>query len=103
MKIGGIEWDSGNWPKCGKHGVSKAQIEHVLRTMVFRIPDPNPLEPRYRTAGQEPSGRHVFVVFTYRSKDGGTSIRPISARYMHGKEVREYEQVKKTMADFAER
>jgi len=23
MKVAGVEWDTGNWPKCGKHGVSK--------------------------------------------------------------------------------
>jgi hypothetical protein len=28
--IAGFEWDEGNWPKCGKHGVSKDAIEHVL-------------------------------------------------------------------------
>ena len=30
MKIRGIEWDHGNWPKCGKHGATKDEIEHVL-------------------------------------------------------------------------
>ena len=30
MKIRGIEWDPGNWPKCGKHGATKDEIEHVL-------------------------------------------------------------------------
>ncbi len=99
MKIEGFDWDSNNWPKCGKHGVSRAEIEHVLRTMVIRIPDPNPNEGRYRTAGQTPSGRHVFAVFTYREMKSGTFIRPISARYMHGKEVTAYEQIKQTMAN----
>ncbi|KGF70801.1 hypothetical protein LL06_03360 [Hoeflea sp. BAL378] len=99
MFISGIDWDLGNWPKCGRHGVSKTEIEHVLRTMVLRIPDPDPRESRYRTAGQAPSGRHVFVVFTYREVKGETFIRPISARYMHAKEVAAYEQIKKAMAN----
>ena len=30
MEIAGIEWDKGNWPKCGKHGVSRLDIEAVL-------------------------------------------------------------------------
>jgi len=30
MKISGFEWDDGNWPKCGKHGVSRAEIEQAL-------------------------------------------------------------------------
>ncbi|TBN45900.1 BrnT family toxin, partial [Paracoccus sediminis] len=25
MKIAGFDWDDGNWPKCGKHGVSRAE------------------------------------------------------------------------------
>jgi uncharacterized DUF497 family protein len=99
MLIDGIDWDHGNWPKCGKHGVSKTEIEHVLRTMVFRIPDPDPRETRYRTAGQSPSGRHVFAVFTYRELGGRIFIRPISARYMHEKEVEAYEHIKKALAD----
>ena len=92
MDVTGIEWDSGNWPKCGRHGVSKDEIEYVLEHTTFRIPDPNPSETRFRTAGQEPSGRHVFVVFTYREYEAGTFIRPISARYMHRKEIERYEK-----------
>jgi len=30
-----------------------------------RVPNPNPDEERFRTAGQIPSGRHVFVVHAY--------------------------------------
>lgn len=98
MKIAGIEWDDGNWPKCGKHGVSREAIEHVMRHMTFRIPDPNPSEPRFRTASRAPDGRPVFVVYTHRERSGQTYLRPISARYMHGKEIDRYEQIEKTMA-----
>lgn len=91
VDITGIEWDQGNWPKCGQHGVSQDEIAHVLEHASFRIPDPNPYEERFRTAGQAPSGRHVFVVFTYRKRAAGTFIRPISARYMHRKEIERYE------------
>jgi uncharacterized DUF497 family protein len=24
MKLVGFDWDAGNWPKCGKHGVSRS-------------------------------------------------------------------------------
>ena len=24
MKLSGFDWDAGNWPKCGKHGVSRS-------------------------------------------------------------------------------
>jgi hypothetical protein len=30
MEISGFDWDSGNWPKCGKHGVSREQIERLF-------------------------------------------------------------------------
>lgn len=92
MKIQGVEWDDGNWPKCGKHDVSQSEIEHVLRYMAIRIRDPNPNEKRFRTAGPTLSGRHIFIVYTYREYDNGVFIRPISARYMHEKEVKSYEQ-----------
>jgi uncharacterized DUF497 family protein len=99
MKITGIEWDAGNWPKCNKHGVGKDEIEHVLIHSRFAVLDPSEDEPRMRTAGQVTSGRHVFVVYTHRSKSDGMYLRPISARYMHGKEVEKYEQARKAMAD----
>ena len=99
MKIAGIEWDAGNWPKCGKHGLSKDEIEAVLQSMTFRIPDPNPNESRFRTASRGTDGRPVFVVFAYRERQGEIHIRPISARYMHRKEIEAYEQIEKTMAD----
>ena len=92
MKIQGVEWDTGNWPKCGKHGVSRGEVEYVVEQATLRVCDPNPNEERFRTAGQALSGRHVFVVYTYREYDDGVFIRPISARYMHEKEVKNYEQ-----------
>ena len=103
MRVAGIEWDGGNWPKCGKHGVDREDVEHALRHMTFRIPDPNPDEVRYRTASRTRGGRPVFIVYTHRQRDGKTWLRPVSARYMHGKEVSQYEQIEKAMADPAKR
>jgi hypothetical protein len=34
------------------------------------------------------AGRYVLLVFTLRARADGTFIRPISARYMHAKEVK---------------
>jgi len=99
MKIVGIEWDNGNWPKCGKHGVSKDEIEYALRHMMFRIADPNPKEMRFRTASRTSNGRPIFIVYTHREGDGENYLRPISARYMHNKEVTEYEKIEKKMAN----
>ncbi len=33
----------------------------------------------------------MFLAFTYRQRDGVTRIRPVSARYMHKKEMQKYE------------
>ncbi|WP_372426357.1 BrnT family toxin [Salinarimonas chemoclinalis] len=98
VRIDGIEGDAGNWPKCGKHGVSRDEIEHVLTNIEFRIPDPFPREVRYRTAGRTPNGRHVFLVFTYRQLGDRLLVRAVSARYMHEKEVKAYERAKKALA-----
>jgi uncharacterized protein len=38
----------------------------------------------------------MFVAFTFRERDGATFIRPISARYMHKKEIEAYEKHFKT-------
>jgi len=99
MKIAGIEWDSGNWPKCGKHGVGQEDVEYALRNMKFRIPDPNPQETRFRTASRTLEGRPIFLVYTHRERNGKIYLRPISARYMHKKEVENYEEIEKTMAN----
>lgn len=91
MKITGFDWDDGNWPKCGKHGVSQEEIEEVLLGQPAVMPDPCPDEPRMRAIGRTKAGRHVFLVFMLRELDRGTMLRPISARYMHKKEVDHYE------------
>lgn len=33
----------------------------------------------------------MFVVFTFRQQEGRRLIRPLSARYMHKKEIEGYE------------
>lgn len=91
MKVTGFDWDDGNWPKCGKHGVSKAEIEHIFYNTPMVQTDPHNLEPRYRAIGTNNLGRYIFLVFMLRVVNGQQMIRPISARYMHSKEVSHYE------------
>ena len=92
MKITGFDWDAGNWPKCGKHGVSQEEIEQVMFGVPACMPDPWPDEPRQRAIGRTRAGRYVFLVFVLRTVGGQLKIRPISARYMHAKEVTHYER-----------
>lgn len=91
MKISGFDWDEGNWPKCGKHGVLREEIEQVFMGVPAVMPDPHPDEPRMRAIGKTEAGRYVFLVFMLRKAAGKTMLRPISARYMHTKEIDHYE------------
>ena len=91
MKVAGFDWDDGNWPKCGKHGVSPEEIEQVLLGNPSVMLDPHPDEPRMRAIGRTKAGRFVFLVFMLRQDDIKTLLRPISARFMHQKEIDHYE------------
>ena len=92
MKFAGFEWDEGDWLKCSKHGVTHREIEYVLLQEPAVMPDPNPDEPRMRAIGKTEAGRYVFLVFMLRKVGSQTRLRPISARYMHNKEVDRYEE-----------
>jgi uncharacterized DUF497 family protein len=88
VEFDGFEWDEGNREKCRKHGVSLAEIEQALSVIRYVVDDPCQGEKRYRTVGRTREGRHIFAVFTLR----GAKLRPISARYMHEREVTRYEE-----------
>ncbi|MDX3925260.1 MAG: BrnT family toxin [Shinella sp.] len=90
--IAGFDWDQGNWPKCAKHGVSKEEIESLFDGDIAVHTDPVRGEERLRAIGRTAGKRYVFVVFTLREIGGRNFIRPISARYMHEREIRRYEQ-----------
>ena len=96
MEVIGFNWDDGNRVKCQLHGVSVAEIESLFRNK----PSPNVVddsqhsidEHRFRAFGMTTQGRYLFVVFTIRPNGKNVLIRPISARYMHQKEVETYEK-----------
>ena len=87
--IHGFDWDEGNWPKCGKHGVTKAEIESLFgnRPSLYLDPNHSDSEQRYRAIGSGVSNRYILVAFTFRNQNANRYLRPISARYMHQKEV----------------
>ncbi len=92
-----FDWDDANTEKCQKHGISIAEIERLF----MRDPDVYPdlkhseTESRYFAVGEDAAGRNIVVVFTYRLREGETIIRPISARYMHKREVNRFESYEK--------
>jgi uncharacterized protein len=70
-----FEWDEANREKCREHGVSVDEIEGL-----------------FATVGRSAQGRGMLVVFTVRVREAGKFIRPVSARYMHRRELAYYEK-----------
>lgn len=87
-----FEWDAGNLEKCRSHGVSIEEIEIVFANDPFTTPDAahSQDEDRSIAVGRGAAGRLIFVVFTVRTSDDREIVRPISARYMHRKEIDRY-------------
>jgi uncharacterized DUF497 family protein len=95
MQFDGFDWDEGNREKCLKHGISWAALESLFAGEgVAVLPDTahSEQEERFRAIGRTKSGRAIFVAFTLRHAGGKVLIRPISARYMHAKEIIAYEK-----------
>jgi len=96
VQVTGIEWDKGNQEKCQKHGVTREEIEVILmQKHSYLAPDEQHSEHelRYLAIGRSPlNDRPLFIVFTIREHSNGLWLRPISARYMHKKEAKEYEK-----------
>ena len=92
-QIAGFDWDDGNRDKCRSHGVSLEQIEELFRRTlhVFPASSYSRAETRYIGVGREAGGRHILVVYTFRYRGGQQLVRPISARFMHAKEIAHYE------------
>ena len=96
MQFDGFDWDDGNWPKCAKHGISREDIESLLSSGADILPDRSvsTRETRFNAVGMGAEERYVFVVFTLRQQNDETLVRPISARFMHQKEINRYERTK---------
>jgi uncharacterized DUF497 family protein len=90
----GFDWDKGNRAKCEKHGISIATIEGLFTRPLAILQDTthSQREKRLRAIGRTDKGRGVFVIFTLRREGDELLIRPISARYMHKREIETYEK-----------
>ena len=92
--IDGFDWDAANARKSEeKHGVTQVEAEQVFFNLpVVHIPDlkHSDVEPRFHVLGKTNVRRLLHVTFTLRF--GGRKIRVISAREMHRKERRIYEE-----------
>ena len=94
MKSEGFDWEAGNLAKCQQHGVSVAEIEWALTHEPLIAPDAahSAAEQRWIAVGRSQVLRAMYVAFTLRVREGLTLVRPVSARYMHAKELKRYEQ-----------
>ena len=94
LQANGFDWDRGNRAKCEKHGLSIATIESLFTRPLAILPDAahSQRERRLRAIGRADKGRGVFIIFTLRRGGDELLIRPISARYMHKKEIEAYEK-----------
>jgi len=94
LRVAGFEWDDGNRDRCQKHGVSRRAVESLFHWPFAVFPDPahSGKEERFKAIGWTDDGRAVLIVFTLREKANGTFVRPVSARYMHRKEVEHHEK-----------
>ncbi|MDO8359142.1 MAG: BrnT family toxin [Devosia sp.] len=94
MDFDGFDWDEGNWPKCAKHGVSREEIEAALRlpaTQILVDARHSLSEERFLAVCPRSGSHHGLLVgFTKRARDGRLLVRPVTARYMHSKEVHRY-------------
>ena len=89
-----FDWDEGNRGKCQKHGLSVRAIESLFQGQLAVYPDPDHSieEERFIGIGRTDEGRGVLIVFTLRTRGEAVLVRPISARYMHKKEIEHYEK-----------
>lgn len=94
LHVSGFDWDDGNRTKCQKHGVSIAEIEalFVNGPRVAPAPKHSAHEDRLIAVGKTGTERTLFVAFTMRTKEGRPLIRPVTARYMHAREIAVYEK-----------
>lgn len=78
-----------------------ATIETLFRGEFMVLPDlaHSKSEERLKAIGRTDQGRAIFVVFTLRKWRKRTLIRPISARYMHAKEIEHYEEETAKVSD----
>ena len=70
------------------------RYEQLFETRPAVYPDPahSQSEERMLAIGRTARARLVLVAFTLRHRSRATLIRPISARYMHKKEIEHYER-----------
>ena len=93
-QIAGFDWDDGNSRKSAdKHDVSQAEAESIFFNdplIVIEDAKHSEREQRFHALGKTGQNRLLHITFTLRQS--GTMVRVISARDMHRKERKAYEE-----------
>lgn len=93
-QITGFDWDDGNARKSkDKHSVRQSEAEQVFFNqplLILADHKHSQNEPRFHALGITDDRRQLHITFTLRG--AGRLIRVISARNMHRKERKIYEQ-----------
>ncbi len=93
-QITGFDWDDGNSRKSAdKHDVSQAEAENIFFNdplIVVEDARHSERERRFNALGKTSQNRLLHITFTLRQN--GIMIRVISARDMHRRERKAYEQ-----------
>jgi len=96
----GFQWDRGNSNRNFlKHNVQNWECEQVFFNdpfLVLKDPEHSVAEKRWAGFGKTDSGRLLVVIFTKR----GDLVRVISARDMHSKEKKFYEENETETSEF---
>ena len=94
MEVAGFDWDQANTSKCLSHGLSIKEIEALFRSTPRVAPDPSHWATEDRLIAIGHSKKRPAAVRGFYDADekaGRRLIRPISARYMRAREIRNYE------------
>ncbi len=93
-RITGFEWDAGNARKSkDRHDVNQTEAEEVFFNQpLLLLADErhSQAEPRWHALGRTHAERLLHITFTLRKNN--TLVRVISARPMHRKERKYYDQ-----------
>jgi uncharacterized DUF497 family protein len=84
----GFDWDAGNREKCLKHEVDCRDRGGLGRRSANRSSSKTIIYWKAIYCRRPDTRRRpLFIAFTLRARDGARLVRPISARYMHAKEI----------------
>jgi uncharacterized DUF497 family protein len=99
MRFDGFDWDFGNLKKAQTHGLSIDEIETFFQQKLLIVKDSNhgKNERRWIAVGLSTNERPMFVSYTFRKYGSNLKIKVISARYMHKKEVLEFEKLRENI------